>query len=96
MDLERDDRLSELHAASPTVSVPGQEEPAMGMPADVFREAIEAVDVALARQELLAAANASTPLGRAIILRLAASITGRVAPKGTAPIRIPLLDRFRE
>jgi hypothetical protein len=53
------------------------------------------VDVALARQELLAAANASIPLGPAIMLRLAASITRRAATEDMSATRIPVRDRFR-
>ncbi len=60
------------------------------MQADPPSEAIDAVDVALARQELLAAANASNPLARAIILRLAASILrqakGNKMPGGDLPV----------
>lgn len=82
-------------ARFPSVSRPGGEPPVLGLRMDPPTEAINAVDVALARQELLAAANASTPLGRAIILRLAASITGRAADNGMPAIRIPVLDRFR-
>jgi hypothetical protein len=63
---------------------------------DLPSEAIDTVDVALARQELLAAANASTPLGRAIILHLAASIAGRGEKQEMSANRIPAPDRFRE
>ena len=35
---------------------------------------VDALDLALARQEVLAAANSSNPMARAIILRLAANL----------------------
>ena len=35
---------------------------------------VDALDLALARQEVLAAANSSNPLARAIILRLASNL----------------------
>ena len=63
---------------------------------DLPGEVIHPVDVALARQELLAAANASTPLGQAIISHLAASIIGQAEGKHRSGNRIPIPDRFCE
>lgn len=67
----------------------------LGMRRGLWSGTIGAVDVALARQELLAAANASIPLGPAIMLRLAASITRRAATEDMSATRIPVRDRFR-
>ena len=83
-------------ACSPSGSGPAGDAPRLGMPMDLPSEAIDAVDVALARQELLAAANASTPLGRAIILHLAASIAGRAEKQEMSANRIPVADRCCE
>lgn len=47
-------------------------------------ESVETVDIALARQEFLAAANASNPLARAIIVRLAATLA-KQEPEQQAP-----------
>ncbi len=65
--------------------------PMLGMPAEPPRGAMHAVDVALARQELLAAANASNPLARAIIMHVAAYVVRREPPQGMAgvPVRVP-------
>ena len=83
-------------ACSPSGSGPAGNAPRLGMPMDLASEAIDPVDVALARQELLAAANASTPLGRAIISHLAASIAGRAEKQEMSANRIPGPDRSRE
>ena len=65
--------------------------PMLGMQAESPREAMNAVDVALARQELLGAANASNPLARAIIMHVAAYVLRREPPQGMAgvPVRVP-------
>ncbi len=83
-------------ACSPSGSSSAGDAPMVGMGMEPPSETVDAVDVALARQEFLAAANASTPLGRAIILRLAASIARPAASKDVSANRIPGLDRFRE
>ena len=65
------------------------------MPSDPLREAIEAVDMALARQELLAIANAAHPVGRAIIQRVRAFTAGRACEKMPGA-RIPVPERHLE
>ena len=48
--------------------------PVLGASAGSPLGTVDTVDIALARQEFLAAANASNPLTRAIIVRLAATL----------------------
>ncbi len=69
---------------------PGGNASLLGLQAEPAREAMDAVDVALARQELLAAANASNPLTRAIIMHVAAYAAQiEQHPRPGAPIRVP-------
>lgn len=75
--------LEPLQSQLPPLSPEGGNAGVLGMPAD-HRRAIDAMDVALARQQIPAAANASNPFARAIILHLAALVAG-----GNAPSRCP-------
>ncbi len=66
----------------------------LGLQAEPAREAVDAVDLALARQELLAAANASNPLTRAIIMHVAAYVARIERDPGPgAPTPVP--ERYR-
>ncbi len=73
---------------------PGGNGSPLGLQTEPAREAMNAVDVALARQELLAAANASNPLTRAIIMHVAAYFArSEQNSRPGVPIRVP--DRCR-
>jgi len=60
-------------------------------PVDASRPATATADVALARQEFLAAASASDPLARAVFVRLVAALAAQ-EPRGEAFRRVVLGD----
>lgn len=73
---------------------PDENAPMLGMQTELPRGAMDAVDVALARQELLAAANASNPLARAIIMHVAAYVVRREPPQGMAGVPVHVPERY--
>lgn len=67
-----------------------------GMRGDGHRGAMDAVALALARQEFVAAAHAANPLTRAIALRLASSIAGREPSGIVSGVRHHVTERDRK
>ena len=92
MSLRRDASMNLDLPGGPFASAPrpGGNAPPLGLQAEPPREAMDAVDMALARQELLAAANTSNPLTRAIIMHVAAYVVrNEPHPSSDAPSRVP-------